>query len=155
LQYNLYTVSVTNNSAVVTGAAGTKFLTKVAVGNSFKIKHSPVVYQVASISSDTSLTLSTPYAGATESNVQYQVTTDYTANFGLAEINIGDQDWPVHLTVETIRKIDTILATTPTIVAVPSTSTSIGAVGQLAWDSSYLYLCVATNVWKRIALSSW
>ena len=23
------------------------------------------------------------------------------------------------------------------------------------WDSSYVYICTATNSWKRIALSTW
>jgi hypothetical protein len=34
------------------------------------------------------------------------------------------------------------------------TSTSTGVAGTLVYDSSYLYVCVATNSWKRIALSS-
>lgn len=27
--------------------------------------------------------------------------------------------------------------------------------GEMAWDASYVYVCVATNSWKRSALSSW
>jgi len=108
-QYTQYTVSVTNNSAVVTGATGTKFITKVAPGNAFKIKNDVVLYQVSSVDSDTQLTLTAPYKGSTAYNVQYQVTTDYTPNFGFAEVNVGDQDWPVHLTTNTIRKIDQVL----------------------------------------------
>ena len=37
----------------------------------------------------------------------------------------------------------------------PATATSTGIQGQVAWDSSYIYVCVATDVWKRTALSSW
>jgi hypothetical protein len=40
-------------------------------------------------------------------------------------------------------------------VAVPSTATSTGTAGQLAYASGFLYVCVATNTWKRVALSSW
>lgn len=40
-------------------------------------------------------------------------------------------------------------------VAAPSTATSAGVAGQMAYDSSYLYVCVATNIWKRTALASW
>lgn len=37
----------------------------------------------------------------------------------------------------------------------PATSSSAGTAGTLAWDSSgNWYLCVATNTWKRVALSS-
>lgn len=39
--------------------------------------------------------------------------------------------------------------------AVPATSTSVGEAGMIAYDASYLYICVALNTWKRIPLSSW
>ena len=39
--------------------------------------------------------------------------------------------------------------------SVPSTSTSPCTAGQKAWDASFEYRCVATNTWKRAALSSW
>ena len=41
------------------------------------------------------------------------------------------------------------------VVDVPSTSTSPGVKGQRASDGSYEYVCVATNTWKRMAISSW
>jgi hypothetical protein len=34
------------------------------------------------------------------------------------------------------------------------TGTSPGTTGQFAWDASYLYVCTATNTWKRVALTS-
>jgi hypothetical protein len=37
----------------------------------------------------------------------------------------------------------------------PATATSTGVAGQLAIDSVYLYVCIATNTWKRIALGAW
>lgn len=37
--------------------------------------------------------------------------------------------------------------------SVPTTSTSTGIKGQVAFDDSYIYLCVADNTWKRVALS--
>jgi hypothetical protein len=40
-------------------------------------------------------------------------------------------------------------------VAVPSTATSTGVAGQMAYASGFLYVCVATNTWKRTALASW
>jgi hypothetical protein len=38
---------------------------------------------------------------------------------------------------------------------VPASATATGTAGQLAYASGYLYVCVATNTWKRVALSSW
>lgn len=37
----------------------------------------------------------------------------------------------------------------------PSSTTDTGIKGQVAWDSSYIYVCVSDDVWKRTALSSW
>lgn len=39
--------------------------------------------------------------------------------------------------------------------AVPATLTSSGTAGEIAYDSNYIYVCTATNTWKRAALSSW
>lgn len=37
----------------------------------------------------------------------------------------------------------------------PDNSSSQGNVGQISWDTNYFYVCVATDTWKRSALSSW
>lgn len=42
----------------------------------------------------------------------------------------------------------------PAWVTVPATSTDAGVAGSVAYDDNYLYLCYATNRWKRIALSA-
>lgn len=38
---------------------------------------------------------------------------------------------------------------------VPSAANSAGTKGQITYDSNYVYICVATNTWKRANLSSW
>lgn len=37
----------------------------------------------------------------------------------------------------------------------PASATATGVQGEVCWDASYLYVCVATNTWKRTAISSW
>ena len=37
----------------------------------------------------------------------------------------------------------------------PSSATDTGNAGDICWDSDYVYVCVATNTWKRSALSTW
>ena len=37
----------------------------------------------------------------------------------------------------------------------PSTSGDTCSAGEIAWDSSYIYVCKATNSWIRIPLSTW
>lgn len=48
------------------------------------------------------------------------------------------------------------LAATPYLsTKTPSSPTATGKTGEIGWDVNYLYICVATNTWKRVALSSW
>jgi hypothetical protein len=37
----------------------------------------------------------------------------------------------------------------------PASASDTGQKGMICWDSSYLYICVATDTWKRINLSTW
>jgi len=37
----------------------------------------------------------------------------------------------------------------------PASATDTGTTGQIAWDANFLYVCVATNTWKRIAIATW
>lgn len=40
-------------------------------------------------------------------------------------------------------------------VAAPATAASAGVAGDFAADSGYLYICTATNTWKRVAVATW
>lgn len=37
----------------------------------------------------------------------------------------------------------------------PAGAGAAGYQGEICWDANYLYVCVATNIWKRAALTSW
>jgi hypothetical protein len=37
----------------------------------------------------------------------------------------------------------------------PATANTTGVAGEIRYDSSYVYICVATNTWKRASLSTW
>ena len=37
----------------------------------------------------------------------------------------------------------------------PATASSTGSTGDIRYDSGYVYICVATNTWKRAALATW
>ena len=37
----------------------------------------------------------------------------------------------------------------------PSSATDAGTRGEVCWDASYIYVCVAANTWKRAAISTW
>ena len=42
----------------------------------------------------------------------------------------------------------------PKLVAVPSTATSTGVAGQVAYDATGFYVCVATNTWVKATLAT-
>ena len=37
----------------------------------------------------------------------------------------------------------------------PASASDTGNAGDICWDASYLYICTATNTWRRIAHSTW
>lgn len=37
----------------------------------------------------------------------------------------------------------------------PASATATGTQGEIAWDANYVYVCTATNTWRRAALSTW
>jgi hypothetical protein len=37
----------------------------------------------------------------------------------------------------------------------PASATATGVAGSVCWDASYIYVCTATNTWRRAAISSW
>lgn len=41
------------------------------------------------------------------------------------------------------------------LIAAPASAGASGIAGQIAKDTNYLYICVATNTWKRTALATW
>ncbi len=39
--------------------------------------------------------------------------------------------------------------------ATPASATAAGTAGEICWDANYLYVCTATNTWKRTAIATW
>ena len=42
-----------------------------------------------------------------------------------------------------------------TITSAPVANNSTGITGQIAYDTSYIYICVATDTWVRSLIDSW
>jgi len=71
-----------------------------------------------------------------------------TSNYGFNINNINDAQ---HLNVDAnFEKLDANLFG----AAVPATSSSAGVKGAVAVDVNYIYVCTATNTWKRATLAS-
>jgi hypothetical protein len=43
----------------------------------------------------------------------------------------------------------------PASSSAPATASSAGVAGQIAYDSTHIYVCIATNSWIRANASSW
>ena len=37
----------------------------------------------------------------------------------------------------------------------PASASDTGNQGEICWDSNYLYVCTATNTWRRMAHATW
>tara|TARA_R110000824_G_scaffold117470_5_gene269477 strand:+ start:4951 stop:5586 length:636 start_codon:yes stop_codon:yes gene_type:complete len=47
------------------------------------------------------------------------------------------------------------VGTLNTATATPASASATGTAGDMAWDASYIYICTATDTWKRVAISTW
>ncbi len=68
------------------------------------------------------------------------------ASVGPIDIDSGTGSNPI-----TIKSGPLILETS----LPPATASSTGVRGTIAWDADYVYVCTATNTWKRSALTTW
>ena len=102
-QYSTGLSSVTNGSATVTGS-GTLWLANVTASDSFTIAGDGVLYDVASVDTDTQITLSVNYAGVTAAGVVYTIARDFTSPDNFPELTTGDIETPTIIT-RALRKI--------------------------------------------------
>ena len=104
-QYRTGTASAVQDGAVVSGT-GTAWLANVSAGDSFVMAGTGVVYDIASVDSDTQLTLTVSYKGADRSGA-YAVQRDFTAD-GIPEMASGDIETAAIFT-RAMRKIQSRL----------------------------------------------
>ena len=72
-------------------------------------------------------------------------------------------DWPNSDTFSLQESTVTTGATGPTgptgpaatTNATPASATATGVKGSIEYDGSFLYVCVATNTWLRVAIATW
>ena len=58
--------------------------------------------------------------------------------------------------VDTTQWVDASPPLAPALSSnAPSTASSAGSAGDIRYDSGYVYVCIATNTWKRAALTTW
>jgi hypothetical protein len=51
-----------------------------------------------------------------------------------------------------INIADDLTLTSPTV---PASASATGTAGTISRDADYIYICTATDTWKRVAISTW
>lgn len=62
----------------------------------------------------------------------------------------GQLNWDIPLNTA-LDNLDSRLTVVESWVTAPAHPTSSGSKGQCAYDANYVYFCVATNTWVRVA----
>jgi hypothetical protein len=109
------------------------------------VEDSSAVIQIVSDPTDTGRILFGDDANAGAGRIAYDHSTDLMSFFA-GTTNRMELDINGNLQVDGRIKVDG---------AVPSSASDTGTVGQIAVDANYIYVCTATNTWKRVAIATW
>ena len=74
--------------------------------------------------------------------------SSFTLNAGDLDVSVGDCDVFGNITSD----IGLLVLTTS---KAPATAASTGTVGSITWDADYIYVCTASNTWKRASIATW
>ncbi len=107
-QYKQGYVSVTYGSAEVSGSGTLWDSAGIQPGYLFCVENEDVWYYIASVDSNTLLTLSSSYQGSDKSLVPYAIVRDYTVYYSLPLLSKGDTNW-TGIYNEAMLKISTAL----------------------------------------------
>ena len=97
------------------------------------------------------------YLGNSDENVNYLFVQGSPTSQGVVDIRATGSDTHIALNLRS-KGSGALLFNFNYVgvkVAVPATATSTGLLGQWAADSTHLYTCTATNVWRRVTHEAW
>ena len=154
-------VSTSGNSTISTG---TLTIQNTAVspalvlgpGSNNEISATSTLFQIKSNTANQNFEISTLSASGLVSSIYINAQNKYVGIFKSSPTVALD-------VTGAIKSSSTITATTSISTPVlnitssftPATITSVGVAGQISWDANYVYVCTATNTWRRSALSPW
>jgi len=152
IQSNAIVSSTTASSSTITGAL------VVGSGGSGGLGVAGAIYAGGNIqcnavfaSNNTTLYLRPQGASVSAGQAILETSGNFTLNGDLG-FN-ANNTYDVGSTTNRARSVyvrDLIVST-----RTPSSATDVGTAGMIGWDASYIYVCTATNTWKRAALSTW
>jgi hypothetical protein len=91
-------------------------------------------------------TARTNLGGTTVGNAVFTATN---AAAGATALGLGTTN---SVTFSNVTSTGTLIIASPTV---PAATNSTGVKGQIAFTNNFLYICVASNTWRRIQLGTW
>lgn len=85
-----------------------------------------------------------PYAADAATAYNFDTSVEHTSGNLLTVKNAGTSKFAVNFAGRFV---------TPS--APPAAADSTGVAGSWAWDTGFIYICTATNTWKRVAIATW
>jgi hypothetical protein len=158
MQYTTGTISINNGSTSVSGQ-GTYWLAHINTDYIMVINNEDTFYEVNQINADNLITLKTPYASTSKSNISYVLVRDYTKNFGWPTIKRGDLSWPTILS-EALERIDRDFYNMPSTKAIkyvqfePLATAPASGEGCIYYSSVSNSLQIRTDTgWEEVTLT--
>jgi len=111
--------------------------------------------------------------GANTNDGLVKFSTGAFGDFGIGHRGTSDSDFHIYsygtsadaLTIAKLSGVSTFGATLVagassnafriTTAQTPASASATGTAGTICWDTSYIYVCTATNTWKRVAIATW
>ena len=138
MQYTTGTVAIDSGTPTTVTGTGTRWLANVSTGWVFKLQSEDTIYEIQTITDDTTLTIDPAYGGVTISGASYIILRDYTPRYQWPIIQKGSVNWATVLS-ESLRRIDRDLYDTPScryIKFVPQSSPSNPTEGMIYYNST-------------------
>ena len=151
-QYQTGTVTVVQGSNKVSGESCAFLTNSIATGHAFKIQGEDAIYSIGAVNSELTFSLTSVYAGTSKSGESYQITRDFTTNYDIPEVWIGDKDWPFHIT-QGLRIIDTQLGLGSLAQATVVDQGQVGVLNLTTDDLQKVHLLQNTGEASRIPIA--
>lgn len=137
--YDGTTGKLIKNSVMVISGTGIAINSGNAFGNGIYVLNAGGQLFAGTNGTNASLNISIPAAG------QVRFATDSAGRF----LSFADGDGSADALV--VKGGRVILPLTVT----PASAAATGVAGTVCWDASFIYICVATDTWKRVAIATW
>lgn len=75
-----------------------------------------------------------------------------TNNYQIRMANQAPGNYSIYSGTGIVRFGGRFILAAPTV---PANAAATGTAGEIAWDAGFVYVCTATNTWKRVAIATW